>query len=291
MQSATSMQRYFSPFQIFKYTVYILLSANLFVFFGEEYEALGFMFKEGVTLSNFIEAFPATIDTAAWLGLLLMFELETYSIPDHAYTKTMSRTIHALRVLCIALVVYASYGYIEQYAGLQGLALLTPELPYYVSNDMCSYVGGAFMDSLDSFEAITAENCAGLVMGSELFALNDGTYTDSVALAEAQWLATIDVANALAWIVVVLVIEAQVRLQVKHQLSTKLFFITRILNFSLYVILFSAAVFWWIDGEFVDFWDAALWLIAFFFIESNISEWREEEEEQQEAELAEPTLA
>lgn len=279
MQSVSPMQHYFSPFQILKYSVYILLSVNLFVFFGEEYDALAFMFKDGLTFSNLIEAFPATIDTAAWLGLLLMFELETYTIPDHAYTKTMGRMIHAFRILCIALVVYASYGYIEQYAGLQGLTLLTPEMPYYVAGDLCSYTGAAFMDSLDSFETITAENCAGLAAGSELFALNEGTYTDAVALAEAQWLATIDVANALAWIIVVLVIEAQVRLQVKHKLSPKLFLITRILNFSLYLVLFSAAVFWWVDGEFVDFWDAALWLVAFFFIETNINDWREEESE------------
>jgi hypothetical protein len=30
-------------------------------------------------------------------------------------------------------------------------------------------------------------------------------------------------------------------------------------------------------GDFVDFWDAFLWLLAFFFIEMNVVEWRQDE--------------
>jgi hypothetical protein len=38
------------------------------------------------------------------------------------------------------------------------------------------------------------------------------------------------------------------------------------------------AIYWGFDGDFVDFWDAFLWLVAFFFIELNVVEWRHEEE-------------
>jgi hypothetical protein len=37
-----------------------------------------------------------------------------------------------------------------------------------------------------------------------------------------------------------------------------------------------AAVYWGFEGDFVDFWDAFLWLVAFFFIELNVVEWRQE---------------
>jgi hypothetical protein len=37
-----------------------------------------------------------------------------------------------------------------------------------------------------------------------------------------------------------------------------------------------AAIYWGIKGDFVDFWDAFLWLVAFVFIELNVFEWRRE---------------
>jgi hypothetical protein len=29
-------------------------------------------------------------------------------------------------------------------------------------------------------------------------------------------------------------------------------------------------------GDFLDFWDAFIWLVAFFFIEMNLFQWQEE---------------
>jgi hypothetical protein len=42
----------------------------------------------------------------------------------------------------------------------------------------------------------------------------------------------------------------------------------------LYLTLAIAAVYWGFEGEFLDFWDAALWLFAFVFIELNVFEWQ-----------------
>ena len=54
----------------------------------------------------------------------------------------------------------------------------------------------------------------------------------------------------------------------------------------LYSTLLFAAVYWWIDGDFLDFWDAFLWLVAFIFIELNVFEWRAEEHQIAAAEAA-----
>ena len=48
------------------------------------------------------------------------------------------------------------------------------------------------------------------------------------------------------------------------------------IKFGLYAILLLAAIYWGVNGDFVDFWDAFLWLVAFFFIEMNVVEWRQE---------------
>jgi len=45
----------------------------------------------------------------------------------------------------------------------------------------------------------------------------------------------------------------------------------------LYSLLSLAALYWGVKGDFVDFWDAFLWLVAFIFIEKNVFDWRREE--------------
>ncbi len=50
-------------------------------------------------------------------------------------------------------------------------------------------------------------------------------------------------------------------------------------KFFLYSTLLWAAIYWAVKGDFVDFWDAFLWIVAFVFIELNVFEWRQESQE------------
>ena len=52
---------------------------------------------------------------------------------------------------------------------------------------------------------------------------------------------------------------------------------SKISKYFLYAILFFNAGFWSLNGDFVDWWDAWLWLIAFIFIELNILQWKDED--------------
>jgi hypothetical protein len=52
--------------------------------------------------------------------------------------------------------------------------------------------------------------------------------------------------------------------------------IANTLKMVLYATLVVAAVYWGFKGDFLDFWDAALWLFAFVFIELNVFEWQQE---------------
>ena len=75
---------------------------------------------------------------------------------------------------------------------------------------------------------------------------------------------------------VVLILEIDVRLQEKGLYEGLVLRASNVSKFVLYSILFVAAVYWGLYGDFVDFWDAFLWLLAFFFIEMNVVEWRQE---------------
>jgi hypothetical protein len=73
-------------------------------------------------------------------------------------------------------------------------------------------------------------------------------------------------------------LEVDVWLQLQGQLQGRILAISKWIKMVLYSILFAAAVYWGLLGDFLDFWDAFLWLVAFVFIEMNIFKWREETE-------------
>jgi hypothetical protein len=52
--------------------------------------------------------------------------------------------------------------------------------------------------------------------------------------------------------------------------------VAKYLKFVLYTTLFAAAAYWGVAGDLLDFWDAALWLFAFIFVELNVFEWQYE---------------
>ena len=62
-----------------KYLVYALLSFNIYMFLQDEMQALEYTFSGAIEPGQVIQAFSATIDTAAWVLLLLLFELESES--------------------------------------------------------------------------------------------------------------------------------------------------------------------------------------------------------------------
>ncbi|MEM1413223.1 MAG: hypothetical protein AAGH19_12780, partial [Pseudomonadota bacterium] len=94
--------------------------------------------------------------------------------------------------------------------------------------------------------------------------------------AAAGRLALVDVVNSGAWLLVVALLEIEVLLQLWDRLGTKLTHVFTGIKAVLYATLFLAAVYWGIEGDFLDFWDAFLWLVAFVFIELNIFQWQAE---------------
>ncbi len=102
---------------------------------------------------------------------------------------------------------------------------------------------------------------------------------DHPGLADIRFLAWVDVVNAGVWLLVVLLLEADVRLQEHNMFEGLALFLSTVAKIVLYSILGIAAVIWFVKGDFVDWWDAFLWLVAFIFIEMNVFEWRQESHE------------
>jgi hypothetical protein len=261
-------------FQLFKYTVYAFLTFNIYLFFDEEFAAAALQFPNGIDAVDIIEAYSATVDTFAWVVLLLMFELETYVLDDDQFTRTTTWSLHGLRAICYAFIVYAFYGYIAN------LAFVVDTVPLADITDVCSLLPGewSWASTLDEYVRITAANCGSWSEAGSFVQFRDlPAVVDAAGLTEIVRLAWVDVINAAVWLLVVLVLEIDVRLQEQNRLEGLALRVSSAAKFVLYGTLFLAAIYWGIKGDFVDFWDAFLWLVAFVFIELNVFEWREEE--------------
>ena len=260
-------------YDLFKYAVYALLAFNITVFFSEEWAASAHRFANGVDFSQIIEAFAATIDTAAWVVLLLMFELETHVLEDHHFTRKVTISLHSLRAVCYAFILYAFYGYLTKLLFQFGVTTV-PDI-----SNLCTLVTDdwAYAVDYDEFEAITTVNCNSLSNATVFFQFqNINAVIDQAGKTELLRLAWVDVINAGVWLLVVVVLEIDVRLQDRNLLTGIALRISKLSKYILYSTLFLAAVYWGIKGDFVDFWDAFLWLVAFIFIELNVFEWQQE---------------
>ena len=253
-------------YKIFKYTVYVSLTLNIFLFFQEESLATQQTFSQGIGVDDIIQGFAATIDTAAWVFLLIIFELTTSIFSIHTMSKSRIKLLFfAVRIFCYGFILYSFYGYVTKMLLINGIS------PFLV-NDACTLIGQNFsvIDNLDEYPPLSYENCA-LLKGQDLFTL-DG---QSIIGSAEQWIAIqrltwVDVINSMAWILIVLVLELDIRLRRKQKFSEFMLTMSRAIKLLLYTTVLLAAIYWGFLGDFLDFWDAFLWLVAFFFIEMNL---------------------
>ena len=196
-------------FQLFKYSVYAFLALNVYLFFAEEFLAARVQFPQGVPLGDTILAFAATIDTAAWVVLLLMFELETYVLEDHHFSPVVTVTMQGVRVLCYAFIIYAFYGYIIN------LSFINQTMPYAAVTNLCDLVadGWSYAVDLDEYTQLSATNCNSFSDAATFYRFKDMfAVVDVQGLTDIRYLAWVDVINAALWLLVFIVLEVDVYL-------------------------------------------------------------------------------
>ena len=261
----------YQVFRWVKYLTYALLSLNIWLFFSEELNSARFAIETGEEVALGVQLFSATLDTLAWVILLLLFELETAVIPDERLRGVIRFGIHGVRMVCTAAIVMAFLGYFGEW-----LTLLPSEL---LSGDACSRVTESWsvMAKLDDFMPLTAENCGQFGADTRIVTGLDQVMASPAGLLEGQRLALVDVINSAAWILVVILLEIEVRVLTRWGgASMPLSQVATFAKVVLYATLVAAAIYWGFKGDFLDFWDAALWLFAFVFIELNVFEWQQE---------------
>jgi hypothetical protein len=272
------LNRRIDNFQIFKYTIYCLLACNAYLFFREDHAASSRIFINGVSWSTLVQGYSASIDTMSWLLLLLVFELETYVIPEHQLKSGLKASLNSIKMVSYLCILYSFYGYIMKYT------LVHDTSPLNI--DPCTLVKTSYtyIVNLDEYVPITNEQCQ-ILAQSPFYQINKTQVISSYStLMVAQRQVFVDVLTSADWLLIVLIIDIDVYLQFKGRLTQRWTQISAVIKVLLYSILLINLIYWGIEGTLLSFWDALLWLIAFVFIELNILGFQENNERQTESE-------
>ena len=261
--------------QYIKWIVYLSLIVNFGIYIYDDWIAYISAMASDALWFKVVEQFSTSIDMAAWLGLVFLFELETYALPDKAFKKGVKKGIHAVRIICYLFIIYAAYGY-------TALALDNHKVTELVDlTELCQIAdqGTALQLDVVRYAQITSENCGSIPVDKPFYQIADDiSVIDGPALDHVQKLGWVDVVNAVVWLIVVLLIEIEVRMQWGDRFDNSTLKFVRYANTAFYGVLIFNAIIWLVTGYPVYVWDAFLWIFGFWAIELNLAEWQEERE-------------
>ena len=274
--------------QIIKWTVYISLIINMGQYFVDDYHTWQATVASSAELGAWIEAFSTSIDLIGWIGLIFLFELETYQLSDDAYTRPVALILRFGRLLCYGFIAYAASGYF-------GLAMGNYEVEALGAlSDLCQFADqGLWLQwGQVDYTEITSASCATLPSDTLWYRFtNDSTLIGASVLPHIRLMSWIDVLNAIVWLIVVFLIEVEVRLQNEDRFSSRLLAPTRLVKTLMYLILIGNGIVWGYFGYVLYSWDAFLWIFGFWAIELNLAEWEQDRiEDLEQEELANTAL-
>ncbi len=268
--AAAPAQADFDTNQIIKAIVYSLLLINFGLYVVDDISIAAHTLRNGGTLFDYTAAYAVSIGVMAWLVLLFLFELETYLLSDEAFTPRRVAMMHGVRIVCYLFLAYQLIAY-----GQAGMALVdVPAVPGI--DNLCQLAGHNVSFGFNvSYADLTLENCVSLSNDTRFFMIENGTVvTDTLGLQIERELVWIDFAEAIVWLLIVFLIEVVVRLQDRGITRGLAIRSANVLKFLLYCSLWGAAAYWIYRGHYRYAYDEALWILGFFAIERNISDWK-----------------
>ena len=256
--------------QVIKYVVYLSLLINFVVYIHDDYLAWQSSLPPGAPIGAILTTFSTSIDMAAWVGLIFLFELETYALPESAFTRWIISAMRLGRTLCYVGILYAAFGYsIEAMKNYR-----VTEIPNI--NNACQMAGQELHMQMNSIEyqEITKDNCS-LISSATVFYRIDKNVSviDRTKLEHVQWMGWLDICNAFTWIFVVLLIEVEIWMQNRDRFRGRVLDAARQTKTFLYLVLIANAFAWFITDYYIYTWDAFLWIFGFWVIELNLAEW------------------
>lgn len=266
----------YQVFLLLKYSLYLLVTINAISFIHTDIVAARVTLNEAYSLEDIQTIFSATIDSVAWIALLLVYELETSVIDDDVLNRGYKWVFYGISVLCYIAIFVAALGYWNK------LQVLLDYSPSQIV-DLCAHSGSlSLLTALDEYLPVTAENCAdisidGLQKINTLPVIFDlASYQGFEGTTAIAW---VDVLNASAWLVSVFLIRLDIIMELRGGAAKWFVWFSGVLKVMSYLVLLVMAVYWSLFSSFIDGWDAFLWIMSFIFIEMNLISWQKENQE------------
>jgi hypothetical protein len=260
--------RVINPRQVVKWTVYTLLLLNWVLYISEDWQTALHTLGKNSSFLDWTSTFGTSLDLAAWFGLLFLWELETYILPDEAHTRFISWTFLVVRGICYVFLAHTvlsradtlyKLSELEALPGVSSLCQLADQEISYAYNVR--------------YTLIDSTNCNSLSNGSEFYAIEDTAVTDAPGFAMERRNAFVDLLDAVTWLLVMLTIEIAIWLQDREIIGGPVMLVSH-LGKGLYGVLFANAGYYAYAGHWLYCWDQLLWIGGFFAIEVNVSDWR-----------------
>ncbi len=258
--------------QTIKWVVYSLLVVNWGYYIFDDWRVAQHTLSAGDGLLEYLNAYATSLDELAWFAMLFLFEAETYWLSDDQMSRFLRFSFVGLRFTCYAFLAHTVYAYVFNYFELVNAPLL-----HHVAS-VCDLSDQAFSFVRNlAYTSIDTANCGSLSNAGALFQIGgDSVVSDAAGVAELKFLYAVDIEDALVWLSVVLTIEFVVLLQERGISEGPLINACNYLTFGLYGVLVCNALIWFWKGHYVYGWDQLLWIGGFAAIEMNLSEWRDE---------------
>lgn len=272
IESPSRSERIEALRQTVKWVVYSLLIVNWGYYIFDDWRVAQHTLEAGDGILEYLNAYATSFDELAWFAMLFLFEAETYWLSDDQMSRLLRFSFVGLRFACYAFLAHTVYAYIFNYVELVNAPLLSN------AASVCDLADQSFSFVRNlAYTAIDATNCGILSNAGALYQIGgDSVVTDAAGIAELKLLYIVDIEDALVWLAVVLVIELVVLLQERGISESRLISACNYLTFLLYGVLICNALIWIWKGHYVYGWDELLWIGGFAAIEMNLSEWRDE---------------
>ncbi len=260
-----------------KWTVYTLLLINFGYYFWEEWVIAAHALRAGGTFLEWASAFAASLEEFAWFVLLAVFELETHALSDEAFTPRVERTLLFSGIFAFALLAHTLYAYAANGVDLERKVTVLPGV-----TSLCELADQDVSFAYNmKYTTIDSENCAELSNATEYYqVIVESVVTDADGLTIEKQLAWVDVIELSVWLLIILGIETEVRLQDRGIVGGNLMRAVNMSKVLFYGTLWLVMAYWAYQSQWVYVWDEFLWIVGFAVIEMNVIEWREEIKEE-----------
>jgi hypothetical protein len=253
-----------SWFQIFKYIIATILLINLLLYLIEDLTAFLYL-DPNASLGDVVQGFSATIDYVAWMILIVLFEMGTTAHARGALHGARKWVIAGLTAVCYGVLIYAVYGYTADLADTYQYEPIASETVCDLVEEHFAYMGLDYRPI-----ELSAKNCGGFAGQRVYRSPSDHLIATHANLMAIQKLGWVDVANAVTWLLVVLIFQIEISLKQLDELTKFRLALCTAIKVFLYLVLTGDAIYWTIYSAFIDSWDAWIWLVAFILIDLNL---------------------